>query len=53
MESTFRKSFSVLLGLLAAPALAQQGSYFVLGGGGMPLAIERLDPVLSPGVTPR
>jgi hypothetical protein len=39
------------LTLLAAPALAQQGPYFVLGSG-MPLTIERVDPALSPGVSP-
>jgi hypothetical protein len=31
------------------PAAAQQGAYFVLEGGGMPLVIERLDPILGPG----
>jgi hypothetical protein len=33
----------------AVPAMAQQGAYFVLGGGGMPLVLERRDPILSPG----
>ena len=37
-----------LFSLLTAPALAQQGAYFVLGTG-MPLTIERVDPVMSPG----
>lgn len=40
-----------LLALTTMPALAQQGYYFVLGTG-MPLTIERLDPLLSPGSTP-
>jgi hypothetical protein len=31
---------------------AQQGAYFVLEGGGMPLVIERADPILSPGIIP-
>ena len=53
MSSTFRKSLLAVLGLLAAPSLAQQGYYFVLGSAdGMPLTIERVDPVLSPGKIP-
>lgn len=40
-----------LLSLLAVPAAAQQGYYFVLGTG-MPVVIERLDPLLSAGKTP-
>lgn len=36
---------------LTAGTAAQQGYYFVLGTG-MPLTIERLDPVLSPSKTP-
>lgn len=46
--------FSHLSGIIAlfvAPAMAQQGYYFVLGSG-MPLTIERVDPALSPGLTP-
>lgn len=31
------------------PASAQSGAYFVLEGGGMPLVIERLDPIINPG----
>jgi hypothetical protein len=42
---------SGLIALLAGPAVAQQGYYFVLGSG-MPLTIERIDPALSPGQTP-
>ena len=38
-----------LLSALTVPVTAQQGAYFVLEGGGMPLVIERLDPILSPG----
>jgi hypothetical protein len=30
-------------------ASAQQGAYFVLGGGGQSTTIERLDPLLAPG----
>jgi hypothetical protein len=39
---------SKIVAILAVPAAAQQGYYFVLGSG-MPLTIERLDPLLSPG----
>ena len=37
-----------LLGALAIPNLAQNGPYFVLGAG-MPVSIQRLDPILTPG----
>ena len=43
------KTAGVLASIFAAGAQAQQGAYFVLGGGGMPLVIERSDPILSPG----
>ncbi|MCJ1440494.1 MAG: hypothetical protein MMC23_000978 [Stictis urceolatum] len=52
MSSFGIKSAFGLVAALAAPALAQQGPYFVLGGGGMPLVIERLDPAISPGQIP-
>lgn len=37
-----------LLATLAIPTLAQNGPYFVLGSG-MPVSIQRLDPILSAG----
>ena len=45
-------SQATVLGLVASIVAvnAQQGAYFVLGGGGQPLTIERLDPLLSPGL---
>ena len=42
-------AFSVAL---AGQAAAQQGAYFVLEGGGMPLVLERIDPAISPGQVP-
>ncbi|MCJ1301860.1 hypothetical protein MMC08_004661 [Hypocenomyce scalaris] len=36
------------LALLAAPAIAQPGAYFVMGTGA-PIVLERIDPVMSPG----
>lgn len=41
-------SLLTLLATLAIPTLAQNGPYFVLGSG-MPVSIQRLDPILSPG----
>ena len=44
-----------ILGLFldfAMQVAGQQQAYFVLEGGGMPLVIERLDPILSPGTSP-
>lgn len=44
-------SFTPMLGLLAAlaaPAMAQHAYYFILGSG-MPVDVERLDPLLTPG----
>lgn len=52
MASTTMNRLGVCLGLFAAGSVAQQGAYFVLGGGGMPLVIERADPVMSPGIVP-
>ncbi len=43
--------YTLALGALS-PVNAQQGPYFVLGGGGQPLTIERVDPLLSAGKTP-
>ena len=37
-----------LLATLAVPAVAQNGYYFVLGSG-MPVSIQRVDPLLAPG----
>jgi hypothetical protein len=42
---------SHILALLGVPAAAQQGYYFVLNTG-MPVTIERLDPILSAGKVP-
>ncbi|KAI1279654.1 hypothetical protein F5Y07DRAFT_29568 [Xylaria sp. FL0933] len=50
MAASVKKYFGTLLSLYAAGSAAQQGPYFVLGSG-MPLVIERVDPVLNPGQT--
>lgn len=52
MLLTNPKVSNALVGMLlaaAVPVVAQQGAYFVLEGGGMPLVLERRDPILSPG----
>ena len=46
------RSAGLLSTLFAAGCYGQQGYYFVLGGGGMPLVIERVDPAISPGKAP-
>ncbi|MCJ1329236.1 hypothetical protein MMC10_005915 [Thelotrema lepadinum] len=52
MRDHFSKVFILGLGfLLSGQAAAQQGAYFVLGTG-MPVTIERLDPLLSAGKVP-
>jgi hypothetical protein len=48
LTSAFLYALTFHLGVVTA----QQGAYFVLDGGGMPLVIERVDPVISPGVIP-
>lgn len=47
-----KSPIGAFLGLLASGSVAQRAPYFVLGGGGMPLAIERADPIMSPGIVP-
>jgi hypothetical protein len=49
LEAEKWSALAAVLAALVAPTAAQQGAYFVLEGGGMPLVIERLDPILSPG----
>ena len=44
-------SFWGLVASAIAPALAQQGPYFVLGSG-MGVTIQRVDPLLSAGIVP-
>ncbi|KAI1327926.1 hypothetical protein F5Y16DRAFT_167030 [Xylariaceae sp. FL0255] len=51
MAGTLAKYVGALSTLFATGALAQQGPYFVLGSG-MPLVIERADPVFEPGQIP-
>ena len=51
MLLSFKSSVLGLVALVATPAAAQQGAYFILGTG-MPLTISRMDPLLSPGKLP-
>lgn len=47
-SNTLTTSTLGLVAYLAAPTIAQQGSYFTLGTG-MPVVLERVDPLLSAG----
>ena len=49
LTNNFKSHSFGLLAALVAPAVAQNGAYFIIGAG-MPVALERGDPLLSPGV---
>lgn len=49
MSLTQISTLVTLVSALSGQVNAQQGPYFVLGGGGQPLVLERVDPILHPG----